>query len=61
MNRADKTSEESVDVEKINNAFSLLKEQNNYEILGVKENATEAETKKGIFQISKKSIILTDI
>lgn len=48
-----KTSEESVDIEKIHNAFSLLKEQNNYEILNVKENAAEAEIKKAYFRLAK--------
>ncbi len=47
------TSEESVDAEKIHKAFSLLKEQNNYEILGVKENTTEAEIKKAYFRLAK--------
>src|SRR4030067_1010050 len=48
-----KTSEESVDIEKIHNAFSLLKEQNNYEILNVKETAAEAEIKKAYFRLAK--------
>ncbi len=48
-----KTSDESVDVEKIHKAFSLLHEQNNYEMLGIKENATEIETKKAYFRLAK--------
>lgn len=48
-----KTSEELIDIEKIDKAFSLLKEQNNYEILGVKEIATEAEIKKAYFRLAK--------
>ncbi len=48
-----KTGEESIDIEKIHNAFSLLKEQNNYEILNVKENAAEAEIKKAYFRLAK--------
>lgn len=48
-----KTGEELIDIEKIDKAFSLLKEQNNYEILGVKEIATEAEIKKAYFRLAK--------
>lgn len=50
---AAKSEADSLDIKKIHSAFLDLKDQNNYEILGVRENASEAEIRKAYFKLAK--------
>lgn len=48
-----KTEIDTLDIKKIHSAYLNLKDQSNYEILGVKENAAEAEIRKSYFRLAK--------
>ncbi|MEK6681714.1 MAG: DUF4388 domain-containing protein [Nitrospirota bacterium] len=50
---AAKPEADSLDIKKIHGAYLNLKDQNNYELLGVREDAAEAEIRKAYFRLAK--------